>query len=145
MPNRGQQYERWLPSSLEKAGESLLDRLFRLSHGDLASKIEFRESMAAMLGGDADQIPEAFQLLSPSSHVGAHCPPTLLLQGSDDVFQLAPAVRRFHQDLRRAGVPTVLVEFPHTDHAFDLLLPSISPVAQASTYAVERFLALLVG
>jgi len=144
IPDRGPDAERGLLSSVEKAGESLLSRLFKLSHGDLESKIEFREMMAVMLGGDADQIPEAFRLLSPSSHVGPHCPPTLLLQGSDDVFQLAPAVRRFHQDLRQAGVPTVLVDFPHTDHAFDLLFPRISPVAQASTYDVERFLALLV-
>ena len=46
--------------------------------------------------------------------------------------------------LQAAGVPSVLVEFPNSDHAFDLVLPHISPAAQAATYDVERFLALMV-
>jgi hypothetical protein len=35
------------------------------------------------------------------------------------------------------------VEFPRTDHAFDLVLPQVSPAAQAAVYDVERFLALM--
>jgi acetyl esterase/lipase len=37
----------------------------------------------------------------------------------------------------------ILVEYPHTEHGFDLILPQISPVAQAATREVERFLALM--
>ena len=97
-----------------------------------------------LVGCTPEESPETYELLSPAGHVGSHCPPTLLLQGSDDVFQLAPAVRRLQQALRGAGVPSVLVEFPHSEHAFDLILPQISPAAQAATYDVERFLALMV-
>ena len=110
---------------------------------DLEHDLAFRDMLPAIIGGRPDQIPETYQLLSPISHVGPHCPPTLLLHGSDDVFALTPGVRSLHQSLRDAGVRAVLVEFPHTDHAFDLVLPAVSPVAQAATHDVERFLALL--
>ncbi len=46
--------------------------------------------------------------------------------------------------LREAGVPVVWIEFPHTEHGFDLIALQISPVAQAATYDVERFLAMLI-
>jgi acetyl esterase/lipase len=66
------------------------------------------------------------------------------LQGTDDVFDLAPGVRELHAKLSEAQVPVVYVEFPHTEHAFDLMAPQISPVAQAAYYDVERFLAMLI-
>jgi acetyl esterase/lipase len=37
------------------------------------------------------------------------------------------------------------VEYPCTEHAFDLILPQFSPAAQASWYETERFLALLTA
>jgi acetyl esterase/lipase len=45
--------------------------------------------------------------------------------------------------LREAGVPVVHVEYPQTEHAFDIILPRLSPAAQAALYETERFLALL--
>jgi hypothetical protein len=39
----------------------------------------------------------------------------------------------------------VYVEFPRTDHAFDILLPMVSPAAQAAMYDVDRFLALMAS
>jgi acetyl esterase/lipase len=101
---------------------------------------QFDSFVAEMLGGTAAEIPETYRLLSPIYHVGTHCPPTLLLQGSDDVFGLAPGVRRLHESLRAAGVPSALLEFPHTEHGFDLLLPQISPATRAATRGVEQFL-----
>ena len=41
-------------------------------------------------------------------------------------------------------VPTVMHILPQTDHAFDLILPKISPSAHTAIYDVERFLALQV-
>lgn len=100
--------------------------------------------LTTLLDGTPDEVPERYRLLSPISHVGPLCPPTLLLQGSDDFFQLAPAVRRMHESLLRAGATSILVEYPHTDHAFDIVLPQVSPPTQAATYEIERFLALLM-
>jgi acetyl esterase/lipase len=96
-----------------------------------------------MFGGTPEEIPEIYELYSPTSHVSADCPPTLLLQGSDDIFQLAPGVRCLHQSLQHAGVPSILVEFPYCEHAFDLIFPQISPSSQASLQDVERFLAMM--
>lgn len=99
--------------------------------------------IADLLGADPDREPELYSRLSPLGRVGLHCPPTLLLQGTADIFGMGPSVRRLHQALTAAGAPSVLVEFPGADHGFDLALPQLSPAAQAAVYDVERFLALL--
>ena len=88
--------------------------------------------------------PGTRHLGSPINHAGPHCPPTLLLQGAHDVFGMVADGRRLHRALRQTGVASVYVEFPDTDHAFDLILPKWSPAAQAATYDTERFLALMV-
>jgi acetyl esterase/lipase len=101
--------------------------------------------LASVVGATPAEQPELYRLLSPSQHVNGSCPPTLLLQGDDDVFGMSRDVDRLHQALCRAGAISVLVRFPHTDHAFDLPFPEISPVAQAAIYDVERFLALMAS
>ncbi len=132
---------------IDNVANAMFDRIFEL-HPDPSTKqsgqgTEHENYLVNILGGSLEEIPEIYDLLSPITHVSKDCPPTLLLQGSDDVFDLAAPVRRFHQALQEAGVPVVLVEYPHTEHGFDLILPQISPVAQAATREVERFLALM--
>lgn len=99
--------------------------------------------IAELLGAEPSEQPELYRRLSPTGRVGPHCPPTLLLQGTADVFGIARSARRLYYELQAAGIASILVEFPNTDHAFDLVLPHLSPAAQAATYDVERFLALL--
>lgn len=53
-------------------------------------------------------------------------------------------MRRLHHALCEAGVTAVYVEFPDTDHGFDLVWPRLSPAAQAATHDAERFLALMM-
>jgi acetyl esterase/lipase len=126
---------------------ALFNRIFELhpdpSSGDDDHGSVYEKYLINILGGSVEEIPGVYDLLSPITHVSKDCPPTLLLQGSDDVFDLAPPVRGLHQALQQAGVPVILVEYPHTEHGFDLILPQLSPVAQAATREVERFLALL--
>jgi acetyl esterase/lipase len=78
----------------------------------------------------------------------------------------ASSTRDFYHKLRQAGVPAVYVEFPQTEHGFDLQLKAIcaivkkqlrcsrtlngledlsqySPAAQAARYDLDRFLALM--
>jgi acetyl esterase/lipase len=80
---------------------------------------------------------------SPVAHVGNHCPPTLLLQGLHDHVIPVQDVQALHRRLIAAGRPSVLVELPQVEHAFDMVALQISPPAQAALYDVERFLALL--
>lgn len=132
---------------VDKLSNDMLSRLFKLQHEgsdqDKSSTVKLENSLVDLLGGTREEIPEVYNLLSPIKHVGRNCPPTLLIQGSDDVFDLTPSVRRLYQELQDAGVTSILVEYPHTEHGFDLLLPQISPVARAATTEVTRFLDLL--
>jgi acetyl esterase/lipase len=136
------------PHPVDKVANAMINRIFELHSEPLRRKdnggTELENYLVKMLSGTPHKIPEVYDLLSPIKHISSDCPPTLLIQGSDDVFDLAPPVRRFHQVLQEAGVPVIFVEYPHTEHGFDLVLPQISPVAQAAAMEVERFLALMV-
>jgi acetyl esterase/lipase len=50
--------------------------------------------------------------------------------------------RLLHDRLVEKNVPVVMHILPQTDHAFDLILPKISPSAHNAIYDIERFLAL---
>jgi acetyl esterase/lipase len=102
------------------------------------------DMMVNLFGGTLDEVPERYKLGSPINHIGSHCPPTLLLQGDHDFAGMTQEVRLLHEKLREADVSTIYVEFPDTDHVFDLITPQVSPAAQAATYDVERFLAILL-
>ena len=98
------------------------------------------------LGGRPDEWPELYRQISPIVHVGADTPPTLQFVGEHDVYVSdSGSVSALHRKLQEVGVPSVYVEFPRTDHAFDLFLPEISPAAQAAMYDVDRFLALMAS
>lgn len=102
------------------------------------------DMIVRLLGGTPDEKPELCALGSPINHVGPHCPPTLLVQGLHDGGGMMPEVRRLHYALQEAGAVSVLIELPNTGHGFDVVFPRLSPAAQAATYDVERFLALMV-
>ena len=134
-----------LPSSpglVDRIAQAMFKFVF-LVREEPGHEKQFGDIIAEMLGGTVAEVPDTYRLLSPIYHIGAHCPPTLLLHGSDDVFGLTPGVRRLRECLRAAGVPSALIEFPHTEHGFDLLLPRISLTARAATRGVEQFLAWL--
>jgi acetyl esterase/lipase len=96
-----------------------------------------------LLGGHPTEVPEIYDLASPITHVRAGCPPMLLIQGEDDLITPVEATRALHRKLVEAGVPAVNVVSPATTHAFDLILPRISPPAQSALYDVECFLVML--
>jgi acetyl esterase/lipase len=132
-------------SSLDRAFVRRLEAFFRRNRLLLADGqfIPIQEILPRLLGGTPEEVPGRYELFSPIHHVGPHCPPTLLLQGEHDLSGMTPDVRRLHRTLRKTGCISVYVEFPETDHAFDLILPRLSPAAQAATYDVERFLGLI--
>ncbi len=123
-----------------------MEALFRRT-GILApdgEPVGMAEWLPSLLGGTPDEVPDLYDLGSPVNHVGSHCPPTLLLQGAHDMGGMLPDARRLHAALCQAGATSVYVEFPETDHAFDLIFPKWSPAAQAATHDTERFLALMM-
>jgi acetyl esterase/lipase len=96
-----------------------------------------------LVGGHPSEVPEAYGLVSPITHVHPGCPPTLLIQGEHDLITPIRATRALHQALAKADVPAISLEFPYVDHAFDLILPFISPSYQSALYAIDRFLAMM--
>ncbi|MGW8224373.1 MAG: alpha/beta hydrolase [Anaerolineales bacterium] len=135
------------PNVLDKAADAMLNFIFDLHpeapDQDKNGGKELDRSLIQMLGGTQDELPEIYDLLSPIKHVNKKCPATLLLQGSDDVFDLERPVQRLYLALQEAGVPSIFVEYPHAEHGFDLIFPQISPLAKAATREVERFLAMM--
>jgi len=125
--------------------------VLRFLMGDLYDRIkdqEFpiphRRMMANLFGGQPDEIPYRYRLFSPIIHAGPGSPPTLLLQGEHDSLVPASACRALHRKLVLAGVCAVHVEYPHTEHAFDVaILSRYSPAGQAALYELERFLAVV--
>jgi len=100
--------------------------------------------MPDILGCRPEECPDVYDSFSPSHYVHEGCPPSLLIQGEHDLITPAASLRRMHKRLTDAGVPAVMYILPQTDHAFDLVLARISPVAHTVFYLVERFLALQV-
>lgn len=105
--------------------------------------IGLEKAIAHLIGGLPDEAPEIYQLVSPITHAGPGCPPTLLFQGAHDYLLAPSATRKLHARLRAAGVPSVYIELPQTEHTFDQFLPEFSPPAQVALYDLERFLALV--
>lgn len=99
---------------------------------------------ASLLGGHPNECPEQYSLYSPVTRVNPQCPPTLLLHGEHDTMAPLNATRILHTRLVDEKVPTVMHILPQTDHAFDLILPKISPSAHNAIFDVERFLALQI-
>lgn len=98
-----------------------------------------------LIGGTPDQVPERYSLCSPVSHASAACPPTLLIQGEDDLVTSAAATRQLAEKLRAAGVPVATLFFPYITHGFDLAMPALSPAARRALHETDRFLAMLAG
>ena len=99
-----------------------------------------------LLGGWPQDAPDMYQLASPITHVHPDCPPTLLIQGEQDIFCPVGAIRAHFTKLIEAGVPAINIVYPWTDHGFDLLVPpQTNPAAQSALYDVDRFLALLLN
>lgn len=101
------------------------------------------EWLPAIFGGTPDKVPENYKLGSPEHYACPTCPPTLFVQGAHDLGGMVNQIRRLHQKLQANGVPAIYLEFPETEHAFDLIFPHIAPATQTATYYVERFLALV--
>jgi acetyl esterase/lipase len=101
--------------------------------------------MDTFLGGWLQDIPETYQLATPATHIHPGSPPTLLLHGEQDGLAPVDNTHAIYASLAEFGVPAIQVIYPWTNHAFDLLLPQLSPPAQSALYDVDRFLALLLS
>ncbi|MDP4220398.1 MAG: alpha/beta hydrolase [Bacteroidota bacterium] len=101
-------------------------------------------NFAPLMGGHPDECPQTYAFFSPVTHVHSNCPPTFLIHGEHDVMAPVKSTHDLYRRLAQEKAQVVMHILPQTDHAFDLIMPKLSPSAHNAIYDVERFLALLV-
>lgn len=85
-----------------------------------------------------EENPELWELASPISHLKRDLPPFMIVQGEIDSLTTVNGARHFHHELQKVSKqPTVYLELPGAEHAFDNIhSPRTDPVAKG----VHRFL-----
>lgn len=107
------------------------------------SKLQIEPAMVKdILGCTPVDHPEVYKLFSPLQQVHKDCPDTLMIQGEHDLITPAEAAREMYERFSEEGVSALVYVLPQTDHAFDLVLPRIAPLAHTMYYVTERFLAV---
>jgi len=167
----------WTPGELKSAnlrvkavvsyyGPPDLHAFFEEGYGRVNPPKKVKEIARNLLRGTAGESPRPYQKGSPVAYVRSGCPPTLIFQGEHDCGVPAKSTRDFYHRLVQAGASVIYVEFPQTEHGFDLQIKAIcaivkkqlhwpwtqnaledlsqySPAAQAARYDLDRFLALM--
>ena len=100
---------------------------------DPKEAFQYAGRLDILLGGHPEELPDMYQLACPTTHVHPGSAPTLLMQGARDFLVPLDGTLELYAKLVESGVPAIKVVFPWTDHAFDLLLPQISPPAQPNS------------
>jgi acetyl esterase/lipase len=143
-----------------------LRAFFEDGYGRVNPPEKVRDITGDMLAGCSEQRSELYRKGSPVTYITPECPPTLLFQGQHDCGVPVNSTRNFQEMLLKAGVAVVYVEYPQTEHGFDLQIKAIaaiarkalklpktissledisqySPAAQTARYDLDRFLALM--
>jgi acetyl esterase/lipase len=156
IPEMASAVERWLGQEKAAPSPPLWDRKEPTKTANLLNRLilgrpltaaqsppapPVRQLVRNLLGVEPDESSLMYDLASPIHHVTRACPPTLIFQGTHDAVVPLEAARRLHRSLEAASVPVVYVEYPWTEHAFDLMYPPLAnPAAKAALYDLERFL-----
>jgi acetyl esterase/lipase len=101
-----------------------------------------RGVLELFIGGTPSQKPEHYKHASPITFVSKSVAPTLSFYGSRDHIVLARYGRLLDSALKRAGVTSVLLELPWSDHAFDAVPGGMG--RQIALHYTERFIAWAV-
>ncbi len=90
------------------------------------------------LGGLYKDVPEKFKEISAVQQADKLSPPTLMIHGKIDPLVYYIHNEHLQKRLNELEVPNYYLQFNHATHGCDYSLQS--PVGQACTYAIERFL-----
>lgn len=94
-----------------------------------------------LMGGTLLEKPEMYHQFSPINHVSKDSPPTLQIWPAHDFyFSAVLHGRPLHKKLTAAGVKSIYLELPDTEHGFDHFLAPISPAAYLEAKTIEVFL-----
>jgi len=103
--------------------------------------IDTHTSLSDYLGGTLDQVPERYAEASPIRAVDAETPPTLLIHGGRDELVFPIQTERLRQRLVTEGTPHLVIDLPWATHGLEANIRG--PSGQISTWAIERFLAMV--
>jgi acetyl esterase/lipase len=101
--------------------------------------IDSRQVLRDFLGGTPREFPMLYQQASPYQLVDRFLPPTLLIYGGQDHLVESRFGKKMARKLQSFGTPTVYIEIPWANHAFDTIFNG--PSNQIALYYTERFLA----
>jgi acetyl esterase/lipase len=101
--------------------------------------IDSRQVMRDLLGGTPKTQAKLYAQASPLRLVDRKLPPTLLIYGGQDHIVEPRYGKKLADKLQSFGTPTVFIEIPWANHAFDTIFNG--PSNQLALYYTERFFA----
>jgi acetyl esterase/lipase len=118
------------------------DLRYGYAHPARVAVIDGIPLVESFLGGSPSTIPDIYDAASPITFAKA-APPTLLIHGGRDELVSPIQSERLVARLQAAGRPHCYLRLPWATHGCDINFSG--PSGQISTYAVERFLAAVMG
>jgi acetyl esterase/lipase len=101
--------------------------------------IDSRQVLRDFLGGTPTEFPDLYDRASPYQQVAQKQIPSLLIYGGKDHLVEVRYGKKLADRLRSFDTPTVYIEIPWANHAFDAIFNGTSN--QVALYYTERFLA----
>ncbi len=101
--------------------------------------IDSRQVLRDFLGGTPTDFPDLYRQASPYQQLNQKQIPSLLIYGGKDHLVEARYGKKLADRLRSFDTPTVYIEIPWANHAFDAIFNGTSN--QVALYYTERFLA----
>ncbi len=71
-------------------------------------------------GGTPQQYPDRYAAVASASHITAAAPPTLIFISENDHLVPLASMRKFANQVDRAGIPLRVVSQPHAEHGFEI-------------------------
>lgn len=84
--------------------------------------INGKQTLAQFLGGnphESDEIHARYDLATPTAHVSAHTPPTLLFHGGKDQLVRQENTQFLADKLKENSIPHKTIFIPYAQHGFD--------------------------
>jgi acetyl esterase/lipase len=118
------------------------DQVFGYEHPSNPRVINSTQTLEDFLGGSPQTARAAYTSASPINFVGPSTVPTLLIHGTLDELVFAKQSERLDARLAAAHRPHLFLLLPWATHGCDYNFNG--PCGQISTYAIERFLAVVM-